>query len=106
MPCAAESKAVMTQRQLPLGAAKRTVRVLIVDQFFGVNPYQLQKHPKTFDALVTECLNQLYPQSISYHKPEVKDVPEDFRPEYGTTVLRAGANGMAELWKYNWDSSG
>ncbi len=77
------------------------IRVLLVGQFSGISPYELQQHPIRFEALVAEALAE----PSGYRKPQVLDVEEGYRPPFATTVLRAGADGQAEVWKYYWDSS-
>lgn len=84
--------------------ARTMIKVLIVDQFSGVSPYNLQQHPVPFEELIDQVING--PQYSSIRKPEVREVPLDFKAEFLTTVLKADANGNAEVWTYNWDSSG
>jgi hypothetical protein len=78
-------------------------KVLIVDQFSGVSPYYLQKNPMRFDELVTEILES---NARPWRQPRVEEVSNDFQPPMCTTVVRADKDGMAEVWKYRWDSSG
>lgn len=81
------------------------IRVLIVDQFSGLGPLALaHSHPLQFEDLVTQMLSAAAP---AYGPaPRVDYVPEDYRPALCTTIIRAGSNGLAEVWKYRWDSSG
>jgi hypothetical protein len=80
-------------------------RVLIMDQFKGPSPYSLRERPMMFEAVVDWALAQ---ETNGYwRKPEVTEVEENFIPPYATTVYRANpTTGVAEVWKYRWDSSG
>jgi hypothetical protein len=80
------------------------IKVLIVDQFSGVNLYELQQRPIKFDTLVDVMLRG--PSPTFGYQAEVKEVPEDFTAAFCTTVLKADADGNAVPHSYNWDSSG
>lgn len=79
-------------------------KVLIVDQFVGPSPYDLQRYPTPFDALCEQVIADYKPSS--FRKPEIREVTDDFVPEWCTTVIRANADGIAEAWRCHWDSSG
>ena len=80
------------------------MKVLIVDQFSGVSPYDLQRHPVKFDDICREILSAKPP---SYgQKASLEEVPDDYEPRFCTTVIAADENGNAYAWRYNWDSSG
>jgi hypothetical protein len=85
--------------------SEKTFKILIVDQFASVpSPYQLQQRPMPFDDL---CKLALAARQPSYgHKAEVKEVDDSFSPPMCTTTFRADPEGIAEVWKYRWDSSG
>lgn len=78
-------------------------KVLIVDQFSSITPYSLQEHHVPFDALAEQVIAEYKPSS--FRKPEIREVTDDFVPELCTTVIRANAEGVAECWKYHWDST-
>jgi len=78
-------------------------RVLILDQFVGPTPYDLQQKPIRFADLIDVSLRI---DHRPWRKPEVKDVPEDYVPEMCTTVYIEGEDGNAVAWRYRWDSSG
>lgn len=81
-------------------------KVLVVDQFCGLSPYQLQKSPPVpFDSLIAAMFEQ-HESRPWFHKPQVLEVDDDYTPPFATTVLRANQDGNAEVWKYRWDSSG
>lgn len=79
------------------------MRVLVLDQFSTPSPYQLQHHPRRFSDLVAEKLAE----PRQFNPARVEDVdPVTFKPEMCTTVIREGADGVAEIWMTRWDSSG
>lgn len=81
--------------------------VVILDQFVGPSPYQLQQEPMSFADLVSDV--RAHPEDYTTtmgHRPEVKEVPDDYRPVLCTTVFAADEQGNAFAWRYNWDSSG
>lgn len=86
------------------------MKVLIVDQF-DMNPYWLQQNPTKFEALHEallasyDAVKAKYPHTLS-RRPVVQEVAEGYSPEMCTTILREGVDGLAEVWKYRWDSSG
>lgn len=83
------------------------IKVLIVDQFSNITPYSLQQNPVRFDDLIEQEINK--PISTPFalcRKAELREVAEDFKPEMCTTVIRANERGMAEAWRYRWDTSG
>ena len=81
-------------------------KVLVIDQFSGISPYKLQNSPPIpFDSLVSAVFER-HESTPYYRKPEILEVNEDYNPPFATTVLRANADGNAEVWKYRWDSSG
>jgi hypothetical protein len=82
----------------------QTRHVLILDQFVGPTPYNLQRWPIRFDQLVLAQTTKQH--SGPWRAPEVKDVPEDFVPEMATTVYAEDKDGNAFAWKYRWDTSG
>lgn len=81
-------------------------RVLVMDQFVGPSPVDLQQHPLRFDELVREALDYNAELKHAWNKSKVLEVEDDYKPEWATTVYRADADGMAEVWKHRWDSSG
>lgn len=79
------------------------MRVLILDQFTGPSPYELQARPRLFEDVVAEQMALAHP----WKRPRLEDVdPEAFTLEMCTTVLRAREDGYAEVWRARWDSSG
>lgn len=76
------------------------MRVLIVDQAV-VSLYALQQRPMLFDNLIAHV--RMGPLG---EKAEVREVADDFKAEWGTTVLKADADGYAVAHDYKWDSSG
>lgn len=79
------------------------MKILVIDQFSGITPYELQQRPRMFDELVAEELAK--PRHI--HPAQVLEVePDNFQPEWATTVIRADDSGMAVVWMTRWDSSG
>jgi hypothetical protein len=82
-----------------------TRRVLIVDQFAGISPYELSQQPMPFEDLIAhvERDEQAHPP---FHPARVLEVDESFEPEWATTVFAADEHGRAFCWKYSWDSSG
>ncbi len=81
------------------------MRILVVDQFCGLSPYWLQQHPTNFEQLAKEVLSERV-ASIGRKTPQLLEVDESYSPPWCTTIFRADADGMAEVWKYRWDSSG
>lgn len=79
------------------------MKILLVDQFRGPSPYEISKHPCTFDGLCNEVLAR---GETDYRRAKVLEVDESFIQPDCTTAWRADANGMAECWRYSWDSSG
>lgn len=79
------------------------MKILLVDQFQGPSPYEVQQNPRTFEALCEQVLAAAPP---GWRKPQVLEVSGSYIPPYCTTAWRADENGMAECWRYNWDSSG
>lgn len=80
------------------------MKVLILDQFSSVNPYDLQHRPRPFEDLIRE---QIGVTASWYRKAEVLEIdPEKFSVPMCTTVLKADEHGYAELWRARWDSSG
>lgn len=89
--------------------SSQSFRILVVDQFSGMSPYWLKNNPCQFEALVAEVLGQasVDPKKFGFRAPYVATVTEEsYRPEMATTSFRAKADGMAEVWKSRWDSSG
>lgn len=79
--------------------------VLIVDQFVGPTPYQLQKAPMEFAQLCAEMLaEELHPTFFRARIQEIE--PATFRAPHCTTVWRADDDGMATMLTCNWDTSG
>lgn len=78
------------------------MKILLVDQFSGLTPRWLQQHPTTFEALCKELV-QMPP---GWREAQVLDVEESYCPPMATSTFRAGADGMAEVWKCRWDTSG
>jgi hypothetical protein len=84
--------------------AKR--RVLIVDQFAGISPYELSQQPMPFDDLIAQVERdeQAHPP---FRPARVLEVDEaTFQPEWCTTVFAADEAGRAFVLCSNWDSSG
>lgn len=88
------------------------VKVLILDQFCGLSS---NRSTVPFKVLVDQAFAQ-YAQRDAESRarcglpamgsPKLKEVSDDFQPPMCTSVYRENAAGMAELWRYNWDSSG
>jgi hypothetical protein len=82
------------------------MKVLIVDQFSGPTPYQLQQNPMRFDEL---CEEMLAAEGMRYgyktEVREVRDVASMVVPRC-TTVWHADAQGMAAMLTCRWDTSG
>jgi hypothetical protein len=82
------------------------MKVLIVDQFSGPTPYQLQQNPMPFDEL---CAEMLAVESLRYgYKTEVREIgdPATMQVPRCTTVWHADEKGMAQVLCYRWDTSG
>lgn len=93
------------------------MKILLVDQFSGITPYELSRRPMTFEELIAlvqknwdqraeELMAQYGAGAWLGQAPEVLDVDEKYQPPFATTTFRAGDDGMAEVWRYRWDSSG
>lgn len=94
------------------------MKILLVDQFFTVvTPYSLSQEPMTFEALTQRIitaweanvarLKELYgPNVYIARAPEVLEVDSGWCQPFATTAFREGANGMAEVHGYRWDTSG
>lgn len=79
--------------------------ILIVDQFQGPSPYELQQQPMQFKLLCEQLLAAPKP---SYGTPaQVLEIDEStYHQPYATTAFREGEDGATVVWKYRWDSSG
>ena len=82
--------------------------ILVLDQFQGPTPYQLQQTPIAFDALLAD----VHANPDAYGRPwrpaRVIDVQADgrgFTQPWATTAYRADADGWTEVWRERWDSS-
>lgn len=94
----------MTQLPLP-GVATR--RCLVVDQFSGITPYWLQQEKPTFEALCADVMKAVSEgRHLGFRTPTIEDLPLDYHPNWGETVLAEGEDGRAVIWKCKWDSSG
>jgi len=81
------------------------VKLLIVDQFDGPSPYQLQQQPMKFDDLVEMKLLQEKEHPNMFRPTRLIDKPEGFTVPHCTTVWREGEDGNAVVFGLNWDSS-
>jgi hypothetical protein len=86
-------------------AQVKTFCVVILDQFSGYTPYYFQKNPMRFEDLEADARED--PMFFGTYRPAVIGyVTEAFTPEWCTTVYRADRDGMVELFRCSWDSSG
>lgn len=80
------------------------MKILLVDQFSGPSPYQVQQAgPISFE---TFCADALAAPCSTWRKPKVLEVEESYDPPDCTTTWRADEAGNAVPWKCRWDSSG
>ncbi len=79
--------------------------VLVVDQCYPLSPYALQQHPVAFDQLLREVAAQEAEQPYYGRRPQVLEVDDDYRPRWATSVFAADDQGMAILWRSQWDST-
>jgi len=83
------------------------MKILVVDQFSGITPYWLSQNPILFNELCAEAHIALERQQLwGFTSPRLLDVEESWTPEIGQTALRAGKDGLVEIWKCKWDTSG
>ena len=83
------------------------MKVLIVDQFSGVTPYYLQQNPTPFDDLCEELLEHEKKSPNRWNPTRVEEVDGNtFVPPRCTSVFAATDEGLAYLFKWNWDTSG
>ena len=80
-------------------------KVIIIDQFTGPSPYQLQQTPMPYRELQERLELGQYVARYGV-KPREVEVPETYRPAMCETVYTEGPQGEVQVWRYNWDSSG
>lgn len=82
-------------------------KILILDQFANISPYTIQQEHPRFEDLCAAALRGDFTRSnfAVRQKPEVREVDDSFRPEWGTQTFRAAKDGTAEVWMYRLDSS-
>lgn len=79
-------------------------KIIVLDQFTGPNPYQLQQHPLDWKEFEGDVAAGRYD---GYTKPLViEHATENYEPPFATTTYREGKDGRVEAWKMRWDSSG
>jgi hypothetical protein len=82
------------------------MKILLCDQFYGPNPYLVDRTKLLFLDLINNMLESEWPPSRIGTKPQVLDVDEYYQLPMCSTAWREGEEGCAVLWKCRWDSSG
>lgn len=80
-------------------------KVIIIDQFTGPSPYQLQQQPMRFCELRERLSLGQYAARYGVVPREV-EVAANYRPALCETIYTEDASGNVAVWRYNWDSSG